>query len=882
MSCAGFDFGNANCLVAIARRGGIDVCTNEVSNRTTPCLVAFSGESRSIGESAVSSVVQNYKNTVTEVKRLLGRAYDDPEVQRQMERSFFEIVKEQDGRTGIRVQYGPNGEKRVFSPEALVAMILTNLGETASAEYGANVKDCVISIPAYFTDAQRRAMKVAGKIAGLNVLRLFHEHAAAALSYGLYRAAELPENDPYKVAIVDIGNSATTVAIVGFLKTKLTVYSVAFDSNLGGRDFDQVLFDHFASTFGEKYKLDIRSNPRATIRLRVACEKLKKVLSANPEAPLNVECIMNDVDVSGYLKRSEFEKMSEDLIKRICLTCQRALEGANMSVQDVQSVEIVGGSSRIPAVQNALEQFFGRSVMKTLNAEETVGRGCALQGAIISPAFRVRPYAVEDVMPYPISIFKRCGNEEECIQLFTRFNPIPSLKQLTFTVPYAPVELTGYYEKTEGTPLENTAITKFVVEAPKKKDNEREMAKVRVRVKLTADGILTMHSAYSLEEVEEQPQVSKNEEKREVSKESQAPAESADKMDIGDQPSANSEQNANKTEAEQNGVATGKEEEEQHEKQQTDSSSATMSDANNNTNNSANATKSNADKPDPQTKKMKTKQVDLKYDETLCSGVFNDHQVETAHAAELEMRARDRYLRDRSDALNSLESYVYDMRNNLADFGGPLKDFVLAEHRQRFLEELENIENWIYSDEASSASKSVFQEKLSSMKTKGDAIVQRKYEWETRPEAIAELQKVCETYRSLALSSSPEYEHIPEEERKKVLDKVQEAENWLSQQIPIFEKLQKHEDCPVSVAQIRQKSKAVEQFCQPIMNRPKPAPPKKNKEEESASSTTNKDNSTTTTQKEDSSEQMQTETEEDKSAENKDSPMETEPTTTTQ
>ncbi|EME26490.1 molecular chaperone DnaK [Galdieria sulphuraria] len=878
MSCAGFDFGNANCLVAIARRGGIDVCTNEVSNRTTPCLVAFSGESRSIGESAVSSVVQNFKNTVTEVKRLLGRAYDDPEVQRQLKRSFFEIVKEEDGRTGIRVQYGANGEKQIFSPEAIVAMILTNLGETASAEYGSTVKDCVISIPAYFTDAQRRAMKDAAKIAGFNTLRLFHEHAAAALSYGLYRTAELPDSDPYKVAIVDVGNSATTVSIVGFLKTKLTVYSVAFDSNLGGRDFDEVLFDHFASEFDKKYKLDIRSNPRATIRLRVACEKLKKVLSANPEAPLNVECIMNDVDVSGYLKRSEFEQMSEELIKRICLTCQKALEGANVQVQDIQSVEVVGGSSRIPSLQNALEQFFGRSVMKTLNAEETVGRGCALQGAIISPAFRVRPYAVEDVMPYPISIHKRCEDSEERIQLFTRFNPIPSLKQLTFTVPYAPVELTGYYENSEVAPIGGSGITKFVLEAPKKKDSEKDMARVRVRVKLTADGILALHSAYSLEEFEEQ--VQKNEEgKHSVSNERENPEKTNDKMDISDQANSNAEKGDPNVQSEQNGNVTVKVEGNSTENLQADHSAA-MSDSNNTANETENKETTEKGKPDSQIKKVKTKQIDLKFDETLCFGGFSDSQVETARAAELEMRARDRYLRDRSDALNSLESYVYDMRNNLSEYGGPLKDFVLSEDRVRLLEELDSLENWIYSDEASSASKSVFTEKLASIKSRGDAIVQRKFEWETRPEAIAELQRVCDMYRSLASSTSAEFEHITEEDRKKVTDKTQETENWLAKQVPLLEKLQKHEDCPVTVAQIRQKSKAVEQFCHPIMYRPKPAPPKKSKEQ---SSSGNGD------AQKDSSEKMQTETAENekgvengKGTENKDSgdAMETEPTQT--
>eukprot|EP00871_Galdieria_phlegrea_P000142 jgi/Galph1/1128/GphlegSOOS_G5839.1 len=821
MSCAGFDFGNANCLVAIARRGGIDVCTNEVSNRTTPCLVAFNGESRSIGESAVSSVIQNYKNTITEVKRILGRPFKDEQVQRQLKRSFYEMVEDEQGRTAMRVQYGPNGEKQILSPEAIVAMILTNLGESAAAEYGSAVKDCVISIPAYFTDAQRRAMKNAAKIAGFSVLRLFHEHAAAALSYGLYRTADLPEENPFKVAIVDVGHSATTCSIVGFLKTKLTVYSVAFDSDLGGRNFDDVLLEHFITQFDKKYKLDIRSSPRAFLRLRTACEKLKKVLSANSEAPLNVECLMNDVDVSGYMKRSEFEEMIANLIKRICLTCQRALEGANLSCEDINSVEIVGGSTRIPAVQNALEQFFGRTVMKTLNADETIGRGCALEGAIISPSFRVKPYSVEDVMPYPISVFKRCGSSEESIKLFTRFNPIPSLKQLTFTVPYEPVELVGYYEDA-GQPVKvgQSEIVRFIVDAPKK-TKDKDTSKLRVRLKLSSDGILTMYSAYVLDEVEEE----KTEDRKPAAVENTAQIEKQDQMDVeGEQPKTTVDQGSTSANMEgQNGAETNA----------TDNTGTVNSTEDSHVEETQDSNKVEANSASPetkqsvlQTKKVKTKQVEIKYSEVPSVITFNEREVESARAAELEMRARDQYLRDRSDALNALEAYVYDIRNNLSDYGGPLKDFIQAEGREQLLGELGNLEDWIYSDEAANASKSVFTEKLTQIKSKGDVIVRRKSEWEIRPEAIAELQRVIETFRIQARSDANEFDHITEEERKKVLDCVKEAEEWLSKQLPIMEKLQKYENCPITVNEIREKAKSVQNFCQSVMNRPKPAPPK--------------------------------------------------------
>ena len=393
MSVVGFDFGNENCLVAVARQRGIDVVLNDESNRETPAIVCFGEKQRFIGTAGAASTMMNPKNSISQIKRLVGRQFSDPDLQRDIKSLPFSVTEGPDGYPLIHASY--LGEKRAFTPTQVMGMMLSNLKGIAEKNLNAAVVDCCIGIPVYFTDLQRRAVLDAATIAGLHPLHLIHETTATALAYGIYKT-DLPESEPLNVAFIDIGHASMQVCIAGFKKGQLKVLSHGFDRSLGGRDFDEVLFNHFAAKFREEYKIDVSQNAKASLRLRAACEKLKKVLSANPVAPLNIECLMDEKDVRGVIKREEFEEISVPILERVKRPLEKALSDAGLSIEDVHMVEVVGSGSRVPAIIKILTEFFGKEPRRTMNASECVSRGCALQCAILSPTFKVREFQVMD------------------------------------------------------------------------------------------------------------------------------------------------------------------------------------------------------------------------------------------------------------------------------------------------------------------------------------------------------------------------------------------------------------------------------------------------------------------------------------------------------
>jgi heat shock protein 4 len=391
MSVVGFDLGNESCIVAVARQRGIDVVLNEESKRETPAIVCFGDKQRFIGTAGAASSTMNPKNSISQIKRLLGRKFSDPELQSDLASFPFRVTEGPDGFPLVHVRF--LGEERTFTPTQLLAMVLSNLKGIAEGNLNAAVVDCCIGIPVYFSDLQRRAVLDAATIAGLRPLQLFHETTATALAYGIYKT-DLPEHDQLNVAFVDVGHASMQVSIVGYKKGQLKMLSHAYDRSLGGRDFDEALFKHFAAKFKEEYKIDVYQNARACLRLRVACEKLKKVLSANPEAPLNIECLMDEKDVRGFIKRDEFEQISAPVLERVKGPLEKALAEAGLSRENVHFVEVVGSGSRVPAIIKIITEFFGKEPRRTMNASECVARGCALQCAILSPTFKVREFQV--------------------------------------------------------------------------------------------------------------------------------------------------------------------------------------------------------------------------------------------------------------------------------------------------------------------------------------------------------------------------------------------------------------------------------------------------------------------------------------------------------
>lgn len=391
MSVVGFDIGNDNCVIAVVKQRGIDVLLNDESKRETPSVVCFGDKQRFLGSTGASSAMMNPKSTVSQVKRLIGRKFNEPDIQHELQMIPIETSEASDGGILIHLKY--MGATHKFTPVQIMAMLFAHLKEISEKNLEMPISDCVIGIPSYFTDLQRRAYLNAATIAGLKPLRLVHDCTATALSYGIYKS-DFSSTVPTYVAFVDIGHCDTQVTIASFEAGHMKILSHAFDSSLGGRDFDEVLFHHFAGQFREQYSVNVYSNAKACIRLRSACEKLKKVLSANAEAPLSIECLMEEKDVKGFIKREEFENLVSGLLERITIPCNKALADAGLTADKMQSVELVGSGSRIPAITRLLVSIFRKEPKRTLNASECVARGCALQCAMLSPVFRVKEYEV--------------------------------------------------------------------------------------------------------------------------------------------------------------------------------------------------------------------------------------------------------------------------------------------------------------------------------------------------------------------------------------------------------------------------------------------------------------------------------------------------------
>uniref|UniRef100_A0A3Q1F283 Heat shock protein 4 like n=1 Tax=Acanthochromis polyacanthus TaxID=80966 RepID=A0A3Q1F283_9TELE len=499
MSVVGIDVGFQNCYIAVARSGGIETIANEYSDRCTPACVSLASKNRMIGNAAKSQIITNFKNTVHGFKKFHGRAFDDPFIQAEKPKLPYSLHKLANGNTGIKVRY--LDEDKAFTVEQITGMLLTKLKETSESALKKPVVDCVISVPSFFTDAERRSVFDATQIAGLNCLRLINDTTAVALAYGIYKQdLPTPEERPRNVVFVDMGHSSFQVSITAFNKGKLKVLATAFDLYLGGRNFDETLVDYFCEEFKGKYKLNVRDNPRALLRLHQECEKLKKLMSANSsDLPLNIECFMNDIDVSSRMNRMQFEDMCAQYLMRVEMPLKAALEQSKLSRDDIYGVEIVGGATRMPAIKERIAKFFGKDISTTLNADEAVARGCALQCAILSPAFKVREFSITDVVPFPITLRWKSPTEDglgEC-EVFSKNHAAPFSKVITFHKK-EPFDLEAFYSCPQELPYPDHRIGCFsvhnVVPQP-----DGDSSKVKVKVRVNVHGIFSVSSASLIE-----------------------------------------------------------------------------------------------------------------------------------------------------------------------------------------------------------------------------------------------------------------------------------------------------------------------------------------------------------------------------------------------
>ncbi|RYN32153.1 Heat shock protein [Alternaria arborescens] len=503
MSVVGVDLGTLNSVIAVARNRGVDVIANEVSNRATPSLVGFGPKSRYVGETAKNQEISNLKNTVSSFVRLAGRNLSDPDV--QVEQNFISApLIDMGGQVGAEVQY--LGKKEQFTATQITAMFLTKMRATASAELKLPVNDVVLSCPVWYTDAQRRAILDASDIAGLKCLRLINDNTAVALGWGITKLdLPGPEEKPRRVVFVNIGHSNYTATVVEFKKGELAVKSSAWDRHYGGRYIDQALVEHFAKEFKEKYKIDVMENGKARLRLAAGVEKLKKVLSANNQAPINVESIMNDVDVRGMLKREELEELIKPLIDRATAPIEQALAEAKLTPADIDAIEMVGGCTRVPVLKSKIQDYFGKPLSFTLNQDEAVARGCAFCCAILSPVFRVRDFSVHDMVNYPVEFTweksEDIPDEDTNLTVFNKGNVMPSTKILTFYRKH-PFDLEARYAKPEQLPGKmNPWIGRFSVKGVKE-DPKGDFMICKLKARLNVHGVLNVESGYYVEETE--------------------------------------------------------------------------------------------------------------------------------------------------------------------------------------------------------------------------------------------------------------------------------------------------------------------------------------------------------------------------------------------
>lgn len=779
MSVCGLDFGNLSLLIGQVKSGGVDVILNDSSNRQTATYVSIQGKQRFLGDAAATMARSNLTNTVSSMKLLVGRHYDEPEVQKELSKCNFKASKLQSGLVGVHLMY--NDEEIIVSAEQTLAMMLVKAKEVAAgANNGLNLADAVLAVPNYYTDSQRRGILNACEIAGVNCLKVANESMTIALSYGIFKSAKklFSESEPTRIMFIDLGYTCYTVTIVDFITGNMKVLSTVCDPHLGGRDFDDVIIEFLAESFETKYKINVRSNKKAILKLQAGAEKAKKTLSPHGvgEASVSVECLAEEKDLSVILTKEEFEKRCEKLVGRLAGPIEQALAEAGVTKKQIHEVEIVGGTSRVNIVKKKLSEILdldmnavNNGLKTTMNADEAVARGGALQCAMLSSRMKVAPFNILEKLYYGISLSYEASSSSSSTEptdeskddvaikgtsltLYSRGDEYPHKpRRMTFPKKASTFSITASYD-TSASPYVNAGtnkhIAKFTIMITPEQVAEGPKD-VRVTFNLDKHGILYVQSAQLLEEYTvEEPMTP--------------------------------------TEGEQKGEPKPEDEKKD-------------------------------EKPVTVTKK-KLRKIDLVV--TVDTLTMSRDDIKAAIEVEAKMALEDKLIKETADKRNELESYIYSMRDKI---DSSLKVYSTADEAAKLKGMLVSAEDWLYGDGFDEV-KSAYTKRIDELRSVGNPIENRQIEETNRPQAINALKTQIDLCKAFAANYDDAHSHIEEEERGRIRSEASEAESWLFDMQAKQGEMPQNKDPVLTTEDISKRRTKLFNVANPIMIKPKPKP----------------------------------------------------------
>jgi len=482
MAVVGIDIGDHSTYIAVAKQGGVETIANDYTQRNTPTIVALGGRQRFMGVSAENQRNLNVKNTVSYFKNFLGRTHADAYVQSELNEIGAESIEFEDGKVGFKV------ENNVCLPEQILAMMFTKVIDIVKKDQGEDIAICVVSVPVHFTQTQRSAILDAAKIANLNLVQIMNDTSALALAYGKTKT-DLPDDErkPRYVVFVDCGSGGLQTTLVGITKEKAIVLGSSSSTHTGGKFLDKALLNHFVKEIETKYKCQISSNSKALNKLRIAVEKIKKQMSANSnKLPFQLDSLVDDIDVNVSIDRDTFEDLIKSQLCEIKKTFVNLLNSTTIKKEHIHSVEIVGGSTRIPSIKQIIQEVFGITPSSSLNADEGVSKGCGLQAAALSDKFRTKKFEVQEAVTNGIeAVYPHEGNQVKVL-IYDEGDNASILRRINLRADF-PVSIALQYA--ENVTIENKFITLYQVEGENGKATDIELV-----FKMTQNGMVNMET----------------------------------------------------------------------------------------------------------------------------------------------------------------------------------------------------------------------------------------------------------------------------------------------------------------------------------------------------------------------------------------------------